>query len=313
LNFADIGARKGQYDDAPPFPFVPGYEVSGVIAEVGSKVENLKVGQKVLALTDFGGYAQFARAQSLAVAPMPDSWTFAQAAAVPVVFVTAFIALFHTGNVFPKDRVLIHACAGGLGQACLQLALNAKCEVIGTCGSDEKVKLIKEKGAAYGINYTKSDFEVEVKKITNGEGVDVIVDSVAGKYFKKDMNILRPAGRIVGVGAATATDRSGLKKLSLIGQVISMLTISSIDLMKGSKSFCGVNVKRIADHKPQIIALVLSQVLKLFESGGIKSEKPTEVPWTELPKAHSDLENRKTTGKLVAIVTELQTESKDKK
>lgn len=172
----------------------------------------------------------------------------------------------------------------------------------GTCGSEEKVKFLKEKGVNHAINYSTSDFEAEIKKLTNGEGVDLIIDSIGGTYFKKDLNILRPYGRVVGCGASTATDRSGLKSLALIPQVISMVTHNSIDMMLGSKGFIGLNMKRIADKKPQLVSKMCREVIRLIEDGDITPDKPAEYNWTDIAKVHHLLENRKTTGKIVMII-----------
>jgi len=199
---------------------------------------------------------------------------------------------------------LIHSCAGGLGLAALQLALHAKCEIFGTCGSDGKLSLLKEKGVHHPINYATQDFEEEIKRITDGKGVDIILDAVGGSYFKKDMNILNANGRVIGLGAASTVDRSFGKTLSLISGVFSMMSLSSIDLMLNCKSFVGVNVKQLADHKPSIFIKTLTEVMTLFEQGVIKVEDPMELPWEEIGKAHQLLESRKTTGKLVMLVTD---------
>lgn len=202
LNFADIFARKGQYDDAPPFPCVVGYEVSGEIVQVGSECNEFHIGQKVIAFTDFGGYAQYAKARKEVIISLPESWTYSQGAAIAVTFATAYHSLFNTGVVLPGSKILIHAAAGGVGLALVQLATHAKLEIFGTCGSDDKVKLLQDKGVQHPINYRKHDFEQEVKRITKGEGVDIIVDSVGGNYFKKDLNILAANGRVIGIGYA---------------------------------------------------------------------------------------------------------------
>jgi len=304
VNFADVVARKGQYDAAPPFPFVPGYEVAGIVVEKGSEVTRFEIGDRVAALTAFGGYSRYAVAQNEGVTKIPKEWTFVQAASIPVSYLTAYYALHMTGPVRPGDRVLIHACAGALGQACTQLALASKCEVFGTCGSDEKAKLLKEKGIQHVINYRTHDFETEVKRLTNNEGVDITIDSVGGSYFKKDFNITRPCGRVVGVGASAMTDRSFSKMFSLIPQVLSMISLSSIDMMLNSKSFCGVNMKIVADKKPKVLEYCWNEVIENFTSGKLSFEPATELPWTEIGKALDQLEHRQTTGKIVLLIPE---------
>jgi len=303
LNFADIMARKGQYDDAPKGAFVPGYECSGIVAAIGSKVTNCKIGDKVIGGTfNFGSYAQYAKTISDAILPLPEGWTFAQGAGVTVTFITAYHAFFATGWLFPGDKVLIHACAGGVGLAAVQIAKHLQLEIFGTCGSEEKVKFLKERGVHHPINYRTSDFEVEVSKITNKEGVDLIIDSVAGKYLKKDIHILRPYGKLVGIGASKLTDRSFTKTFSIISDVVSMTTMNSIALMLGSKSFVGVNMKRIADVRKDVVRREFAELYKLFLSGTLKPEVQTEWSWTEVVKAHQMLESRGSTGKIVLTI-----------
>jgi len=272
------------------------------VEELGEEVTKFQKGQRVMAALEFGGYAQYAKAREDGTVLLPENWSYSKGASVLVVFVTAYHSLFHTGLILPGDRVLIHSCAGGVGQAALQLALHAKCEVFGTCGSDEKIKLLKEKGVHHPINYSTQDFEDEIKRITSGEGVDIILDAVGGSAFKKDINVLRPNGRVIGFGAASTVDRSITKTFSLIGAVISMMTISSIDMMMGSKSFVGVNLKRLTDAKPKIFLQALTEVMALFEKGVITADEPTEIPWEDIGKAHKLLESRKTTGKLVGVI-----------
>jgi len=303
LNFADVLARKGQYSAAPPYPYVPGYEACGIVVAIGSKVDNVKVGQKVIAgCFNFGGYAQYCKTFKEGVMLLPESWSFSQGAGATVTSLTAYHSLFGTGILEQGDRVLIHACAGGVGLAALQLALHAKCEVFGTCGSEEKIKMLKDKGVHHPINYRTSDFEVEVQKITKGEGVDVIIDSVGGSYFKKDIKILRANGRVVAIGASSTADRSLLKAFSLVSDVISMTTLNGIQLLLGSKSFCGVNVKQLADFKRSLLAKEGKEIEKLYNSGVLVPEIHTELPWTEIGKGHQMLENRQSTGKIVMTI-----------
>jgi len=303
LNFADISARKGQYNDAPPYPWVPGYEVSGIVAAVGSNVDHVKVGDKVIAGTfRFGGYAQYAKTLKEGVMHLPKGWTFAQGASVIVNFITAWHALTQTGSIFPGDRVLIHAAAGGVGLAAIQVAQHLKLEVFGTCGSADKVAFLKEKGIKDPVNYRSSDFETEIKRLTNNEGVDIVLDSVAGNYLKKDMNILRANGRIVGIGAAALNDRSLGNIISFLGGVISMSTFSTIDLLLGSKGFYGVNMKVISEHKRPLLKKEFEELMSLFDQGILKPDLIQELPWDQVAKGHQLLESRKSTGKIVMIV-----------
>jgi len=304
LNFADTSARKGQYMDAPPFPCVVGYEVSGTVASFGSACKGFNLGQKVIGFTNFGGYAEYTVAIMEVVYPLPATWSYADGAAVPVVYVTAYHSFLHTGLIQPGDRVLIHACAGGLGLACLQLAKLYKCEVFGTCGSDAKVKLLQEKGVDHAINYSTQEFDAEVKKITNGQGVDITIDSIGGSYIKRDLSITRAGGRVIGCGGAGLSERGLLQLPSLVSNALSMSTLNGIEMLLKAKSVCGVNMKQIADNRPDIVQKCLVESMKLFESGQLTLDKPTEMDWKDIGKAHDLLETRRTTGKIVLIIPE---------
>jgi len=270
------------------------------VVQVGAEVDNIKIGQKVMAFTDFGGYAEYTRCRKEGLVPLPESMTFEQGASIPVTFATAYHCLFQTGPLSPGDKVLIHSAAGGVGLAAVQLCLDAKCEIYGTCGSPEKVKLLEEKGVHHAINYNAVDYETEVKRLTNNEGVDVVLDAIGGTYFKKDMNIIRANGRVIGYGAAGLTG----KTFGLIPAVFSMITFNVISMLMQSKGFFGVNMKRIGDTKPNLLQSELHQIMKLFHEGILKSEVSQVFPWDETGKATMLLENRKTTGKIILTIPE---------
>ena len=302
LNYADIMARKGQYYDAPPMPFIPGYEVAGVVKEVGSSVKKIKKGQKVLAFTDFGGYAELAKTKEEGCLLLPKGMNFAQAASIPVNFATAYHCLHNTGIINKTSRVLIHAAAGGVGLSAIQIAKNAGCEVFGTAGSDAKLSLLKEYGVDHPINYRTQDFAQEVMRITDNEGIDIILDSIGGAYIKKGIKILRPNGRMVSFGVAALSSRGGLGSLTLIPEVLSMVTLSAIDLLSKSKSFYGVNMKALGDARPDILRSILDEVLKQFEKKKLKTVIHKEYSWKQIAEAHALIESRASTGKIVLLV-----------
>ncbi|MFN8672489.1 MAG: zinc-binding dehydrogenase [Candidatus Sericytochromatia bacterium] len=299
INYADIMARKGIYGDAPPMPFIPGYEASGIIEKIGSKVSNFKVGQKVFALLDFGGYAEYVKAKELMCFPMPENLSFTECASIPVNFVTAYHALYNTGLFLEGSKVLIHAAAGGVGLSAIQLAKLNNCEIFGTAGSDKKIELLKEWGVQYPINYSNTDFETEIKKITQNKGVDIILDSIGGNYIKKGLNILAPHGRVVAFGASSLSERANpLKMIKLLPEVLSMFAINSIPMLMGSKGLYGVNMKALGE-KPEIIKLSMDKIMELFKEEKLKTVISKVYPWEEIAQAHKDLESRISTGKLV--------------
>lgn len=302
INFADTMARKGLYEDAPPLPFIPGYEVAGIIRKTGKDAKNFSEGQRVLAIVDFGGYAELAAANVHVCFPLPDNLTFSQGASIPVNFITAFHCLYNTGILLPGMKVLIHAAAGGVGLSTVQLAKISGCEIFGTAGSESKINLLKEWGVDHPINYTTTDFETEIKKITNNDGIDIIIDSIGGNYLKKGMNILKANGRLVSMGVSSLSQRGGLNIIKLLPQVFSMLTLSAIDMLRKSKGFYGVNMNPLTKSKPELVSSNLGHIMEMFKDGKLKTVIGKEYSWELAAQAHDELENRKSTGKIVLTI-----------
>jgi len=302
VNFADIMARKGQYQDAPPMPFICGYEVSGVIKEIGSQVKNFKKGDKVLALTNFGGYSELAVTKESACFLLPDNLSFAEGASIPVNFITAFHALHQTGTLIPGTRVLIHAVAGGVGLASVQLAKLAGCEIFGTASSEEKLKLAVSWGVDHPINYSKDDFETAVSKITSGSGIDIVLDSLGGKNILKSLKVLRAHGRVICFGASSLSERGGLNALKVIPEAASMLFFNLIPLLLKSQAVYGVNMKRLSEDRADLINIELSEIMNLFSQKKLKTIISKEYSWKNISQAHQELQSRKSVGKIVLLV-----------
>jgi NADPH:quinone reductase-like Zn-dependent oxidoreductase len=196
LNFADTMARVGFYRATPKTPCVLGYEVAGEVEAIGAGVSGFVVGQRVMAGTQFGGQAELATAQARDVMPMPDNLSFEEGAAFCVNYGTGYAALMIMGGLRAQNRVLIHSAAGGVGTAATQIARNAGAEIFGTA-SAAKHDAIKAQGVHHAIDYRTQDFKVEVRRLTNGEGVDIIMDAIGPSSFRKDYRILRPGGRLI--------------------------------------------------------------------------------------------------------------------
>jgi len=306
LNFADTLARKGQYGDAPAYPYVPGYECSGVVAAVGEGVTKFKKGDRVLAFSNaFGCYAQYATAPEAGVAVIPASMTFSDAASIPVVYATAYHCINGVGPVCKGEKVLIHAAAGGVGLAAVQFAKMNGLIVYGTSSSPEKAKLLQDEFQVdHVINYKTHDFVAEVQRIegTKEPCIDYVLDSIGGTYFKAELPLIKPGGRLVGYGASAVSDRSIGNTLSLVSNVFSMFTFNTIDLLLGAKSFVGVNMKRFAEARPQVVAEYLTKIVELFASGKLKTHVSKVYDWVDVNQAHKAIESRGTTGKLVLRV-----------
>src|SRR5262245_21059177 len=201
VNFAETMARMGLYPDAPKPPCVLGYEVAGEVESVGEGVDSLKVGDRVMAGIRFGGHAELVAVPAEQVLSFPEGWSFEQATAVPVNYATAYAALITMGGLKEGERVLIHAAAGGVGPAAVQIAKSVGAEVFGT-SSAAKHDAVKTQGAHHTIDYRTEDFEAEVRRITGGEGLDLIIDATGPTNFRKDYRLLRQGGRLVMYGAS---------------------------------------------------------------------------------------------------------------
>ncbi|NOY38028.1 MAG: zinc-binding dehydrogenase [Chlorobi bacterium] len=298
LNFADVMARKGLYREAPPLPAVLGYEVVGTVEKTGTGADAGFTGKKVVAFTRFGGYAQYVIADARAVAELPSGYNNGQAAALSTQYCTAYFAAYDMANLRKGETVLIHAAAGGVGIALTQLAKLRQCIVIGTAGSDEKLEFIQKQGVDYPVNYRTHDFAEAISGMQNMEGVDVIFDPVGGKSVKKGKALLQPGGRLITFGASDQLNRrkgmlSGLKLMLDFG------FIHPVGLLMKSNGIIGVNMLRIAEHKPMILKETLESVVKLAEEKIIQPVVGKEYPANDIAEAHDFFESRKSMGKIV--------------
>ncbi len=296
LNFADVLARRGMYKEAPPLPSLLGYDVAGTIEQLGDGVTGFNVGDRVMAMTRFGGYAEYAVTQALAMAKIPDSINIASATALTTQYCTAYYASAYVTNLFKGDSVLVQSGAGGVGTALIQYAKYKGCQIFATAGSSEKIEYLKKCGVHHPINYKTQDFAEEVKKITGKNGVDVIFDAVGGKSVKKGMGLLNSGGRLICYGAADLSDRNIFGKLK---SVVDFGIYHPIFLMMPSKSIIGVNMLKIADNKPLVIQRCLQQVVELVNQGVFIPEVGKVFGAAEIGAAHDFLEKRKSIGKVV--------------
>src|SRR5580704_13960244 len=190
LNFADVMAAQGLYPDAPKPPCVVGYEVAGVVDALGERTQGYAAGQRVLAMTHFGGHADVVCVPADYVLAIPDAMSFEEAAAIPVNYVTAYHMLFRVAGVRPGERVLVHMAAGGVGTAVLQLCRTVEdLEVFGTA-SAAKHDVLKAQGCAHPIDYHATDYAAEVRRLTGGEGVDIVLDPLGGNDWRKGLKLL---------------------------------------------------------------------------------------------------------------------------
>jgi NADPH:quinone reductase len=203
LNRADLGLRSGNYRIAPEdLPIIPGREFAGRVTKLGDGVKDFQVGQRVVAYTGTGGYAEYAKAKTSEARPLPDGVDAAAAAAIPTVFLTAWFGLTEDGKLQAGDWLLVQAGSSGVGMAAIQIGKHLGAKVIATTSSDEKARRLRELGADTVIDYTKNDFVAEVARATGDCGVDVVLEMIGGDVYQKSTEVLAPGGRLVSIGGA---------------------------------------------------------------------------------------------------------------
>lgn len=298
LNFADVVARKGMYQDCPPLPCTIGYDVVGRVARFGSDVKNLKAGQRVVAFTRFGGYATQVASDQNGVVPISEEMDAGEAAALATQYCTAYYAAEEMVRLHEGDHVVIQAAAGGVGTALIQLAKNRKCVVYGGAGSDEKLDYLRKLGVDHPINYRKEDLHKAVGRIMNSKKPDVIFNSVGGKSVRDGLNLLGTGGRMVCYGAADQMD-SNNKLIANLKIAWGFGLIFPPLLVMSTKSFIGINMLRVADDKPDVLKRCLENVVKLHEQGVLKPHTGAVYSSNQLAEAHEFLESRKSVGKVI--------------
>jgi NADPH:quinone reductase-like Zn-dependent oxidoreductase len=300
INFADIMARLGLYPDSPKLPAVVGYEVAGEIAAVGDGVTRA-VGEKVFAITRFGGYSDVVCVPEAQALPLADGMTYEEAAAIPVNYLTAYQMLIQMGSVKAGERVLVHSAAGGVGLAAIDLCRIYGAEVIGTA-SASKHGVLRERGAAHLIDYNTQDYEAEVKRLTSGRGVHIVLDAMGGEHWRKGYRCLAPTGRLVVFGfsnAATGKTRSIVSFL-LAALKTPWFSFPPPRLMNDNKALIGVNLGHMWDQT-ELLAQWLRQLLAWRNEGKIHPTVGARFALAEAPAAHHYIQDRKNVGKVVLV------------
>ncbi|MEA2430063.1 MAG: hypothetical protein QOI19_536, partial [Thermoleophilaceae bacterium] len=207
INFADLLARMGLYEDAPKPPCVVGYEFAGDIDEVGEGVTEYTPGQRVLGGCRFGGYAELVVTGASELLPLPDDWSYEEGAALVVHYVTAYAGLVRYGSLRPGENVLLHAAAGGVGIASTQVARAEGAGTIYGTASRSKHDVIRSLGVDHPIDYATQDFRKEVRRIAGAEQpLDLVMDAIGGSSFRKSWSLLGPGGRLVCFGASSVME-----------------------------------------------------------------------------------------------------------
>ena len=301
INFADLMARSGIYPDAPPPPCVVGYEVGGEVESVGEGVDAYAVGDRVLAGTRFGGYCELLSVPEGQVLALPEGLSFEQGAAFPVAYCTAWAALMIMGGLREGDRVLIHAAAGGVGIAATQIAKLAGAEIFGTA-SASKHEAIREQGVDHPIDYRNQDFADEAMSITDGTGLDLIIDAVGPTSFRKDYGILRPGGRMVmyGLSEVQTGDKRDLPAVLKGLARMPMATMpwwKSLQMMNENKGVFGLNMLTWWDTEG--LDRLLAPLAAGLERGDYAPVVAEAFPFDRAPDAHRFIAERRNVGKVV--------------
>ncbi len=299
LNFADILSRQGLYPDSPPKPCVMGYEVSGVIEEVGDGINSSFVGKSVAALTRFGGQSELVAVKAMQVFDKPAELTFEQAAAIPVNYLTAYALLVVMGSLHEGESVLIHNAGGGVGLAALDIAKKIGARTYGTA-SPSKHKFLAERGLDHAIDYRSQDWQPELQELTNGRGVDLIVDPIGGAHWKKSYASLRHTGRLGMFGVSTASADGFAGKLKMLKAVIQTPWFHALPLLNRNRGVFGLNLGHMW-HEPEKVAVWMRDILRGVEEGWVQPYVDQAFAFADVGKAHRYLEERKNLGKVVLV------------
>jgi synaptic vesicle membrane protein VAT-1 len=305
VNYADLIARRGFYKWAPPpregAPTCVGFEVSGVVQAVGAGVEDLAVGDQVMAVTRFGGYTDRLCVEAARARRLPPRMTLEQAAALPAVYLTAWHALHEVARVRRGESILIQAVAGGVGLAALQLARHAGMTTYGTASREDKLAFARTHGLDHGINYAQTDFETAISALTGARGVDVVLDSLGGEGMRKGYRCLARGGRLVVIGAAQVAPRARTSPLELLragAEIVKGGVFHAFRLIEDNRGVAGVQIllwwDDVAHLQRGIEALVT-----LFEEGVVAPAIDTVFPLARAGDAHTLLDSRRTKGKLL--------------
>lgn len=284
-NFFDTLITEGKYQVKPELPFSPGAEVAGIVRALGRGVSRFSIGDRVSALLEYGGYASVVAAPETRVFPMTNEMRFEEAAALGLVYQTSYVGLVHRANLKKGETLLVHAAAGGVGLAAVQLGVALGAKVIGTAGTAEKLALVKANGAHEAINYREEDWVERVKELTAGRGADVVYDPVGGDTFDLSTKCIAFEGRILIIGFASGTIPSAKMNRVLVKNF----------------SLIGLHWGLYFKMNPGVILHAQESIVRLHAAGKIAPLVSATYPLSEAKEALAELGGRKTTGKVILI------------
>jgi len=296
LNYADVMARKGQYRDAPPMPSVLGYDVVGHIAALGKAVTGHRVGDRVTALTRFGGYAEYAVTDARAAVKISDDMDACAALALATQGATAWYCAEEACTLYENERVIVTAAAGGVGSLLVQLAKRRHTKVYGIVSSESKERIVRDMGADGTLNRSKGDIFAQYQAKEGKKAIDAMFDSAGGSYIKNGIKNLAPGGRIVCYGASQGSNATNIFKL--IPFALSFGFYHPAPFLMQCQSLIGVNMLRLADNKPDILKRCIEEPVRLFNEGVLKPLEGRMFSIDDLAEAHEAIEFGKVPGKI---------------
>lgn len=286
INFPDYLMITGRYQAKPPFPFIPGGEIAGIVKAIGKRVTEFKIGDPVIALSGTGGLAEAVCTPVKNVFPISTQIDFVTAASFLVAYGIAYLGLIHRAAIKPGETLLVHGAGGGVGLAAVDLGACVGARVIANAGNEEKLKLAKEKGAEFLINYTEEDLPYAVKQITQNKGVDVIYDPVGGDTFDESLRCIAWEGRILVIGFASGR----IPELSVNRLLLNNLSVFGVFL--GAYKY----------HRPDMIKDAIPEIFRWYEQGKIRPYISHTFSIEEYAAALNCLADREVAGKVVVTL-----------
>ena len=296
INFADLLMRLGFYQPRPPFPFTPGYEVSGVVDALGKGVAGLEVGQKVVAAMRNGGQASFVLSPVDRVIPLPDGISLQAAASTPVTYMTAHHMLHHLGHLQPEDKVLVHGGAGGVGTAALQLCKWAGVKQVWATSSKGKHHVIEHYGAR-PIDRHNEDFEAIIKEETGGTGVDHILDPIGGDHLRRSLSCLAEGGRLYTYGMSAAAPSGKRSLLKALFALRRRPKFDPLRLMTRNRAVFGVHMGTWSNEA--VMHGQLARIVEGIQTGHLEPIVDSVFDATNVQEAHQYIHDAKNIGKVL--------------
>jgi NADPH:quinone reductase-like Zn-dependent oxidoreductase len=297
LNFGDVAARVGLYPDAPRPPMVMGFEVAGRVALLGAGV-SIPLDAPVLALTRFGGQATHVLVDARYVISLPEGMSVDQAAALPVNWLTAQHMLHRVANLRPGMTLLVHTAAGGVGLAAVALARAVGGVTIFGTASASKHAVLREAGVDHPIDYRTQDYVAEVKRLTGGRGVDLVLSALGGREWERNDGLLAPAGHLICFGWTNATSGESRNLLRVASGLVTMKRWNALGLMSDNHTVSGVNLGHLWEEHA-LLRESLDAVLALWKQGKVKSRIDAVFPLADGAAAHRRMHERKNVGKIL--------------